>query len=55
MRELCASLGERASLHVVAEADHSFHVPKRSGRTDEEAAEDLVSAVDAWIRRLGVP
>lgn len=26
-------LGERATLHVIDDADHGFHVPKRSGRT----------------------
>ena len=29
-------LGASASLHLVQEADHSFHVPARSGRNDRE-------------------
>lgn len=29
------------TLHVVGEADHSFHVPKRSGRTDDEVRFEL--------------
>src|SRR6516165_4164844 len=29
-------LGERATLHLIQDADHSFHVPARSGRTDAD-------------------
>jgi predicted alpha/beta-hydrolase family hydrolase len=42
-------LGPRATLHVVADADHGFHVPKRSGRTDEEVLADLAQTVAGWI------
>ena len=31
-----AKLGARATLAMIEDADHSFHVPKRSGRTDAE-------------------
>jgi predicted alpha/beta-hydrolase family hydrolase len=39
-----------ATLHIVPEADHSFHVPKRSGRTDEEVVNELASVAAAWMR-----
>ena len=42
-------LGARATLKPFAEADHSFHVPKRSGRTDREILGELADAVAAWI------
>ena len=42
-------LGKLASLHPVAEADHSFHVPARSGRNDHEAMSEVVDALSAWI------
>ena len=45
------SLGSRASLHVVAEADHSFHVPARSGRKDAEVIDELAGTTDAWAGR----
>jgi predicted alpha/beta-hydrolase family hydrolase len=56
--ELRASLrrfGAEASLHEVADGDHSFRVRKRSGRTDEEALADALAAVVAWLeeRRPG--
>jgi predicted alpha/beta-hydrolase family hydrolase len=49
---VCAALGERATLHVVQGADHSFAVLKRSGRTDAEVLEELAGAVTSWGHRL---
>ena len=40
-----ANQGARAELHVIDGADHSFHVLKRSGRSDAEAMEELCTAV----------
>ena len=40
--------GGRATLEVVEDADHSFHVRKRSGRTDEEVREALLDRVVSW-------
>ena len=45
---LVGRLGSRATLHVVAGADHGFHVPRRSGRTDVEVLADLVHRTDEW-------
>jgi predicted alpha/beta-hydrolase family hydrolase len=42
-------LGERATLNLFAEGDHSFHVPKRSGRTDAQIVSALADAVAAWL------
>lgn len=39
-----------ARLHVVEGADHSFHVLKRSGRSDDEVLDELAGAIDAWVR-----
>jgi len=38
-------LGPTATLHVVEDADHSFHVRKQSGRTDDEALDELADAI----------
>jgi predicted alpha/beta-hydrolase family hydrolase len=46
---LCGSLGERSTLHLFADADHSFHVPARSGRTDADVREAVLDALSAWI------
>ncbi len=42
----------RATLHVVDGGDHSFHVLKRSGRTDREVQGEVGDAVAAWIEDL---
>jgi predicted alpha/beta-hydrolase family hydrolase len=52
LRPLCADLGERATLHVVEDADHSFHMTKRSGRTDAEVVEELARVTSSWVTRV---
>ena len=49
VKPLCASLGTRATLHVVEGGDHSFHVLKRSGRSDAEVLDELAGTTAAWI------
>ena len=45
LRPICERLGPRARLHVIEGADHGFHVPKRSGRSDADVIEELADAV----------
>jgi predicted alpha/beta-hydrolase family hydrolase len=49
---ICARLADRATLHVVPGADHSFHMLKRSGRTDDEVLDELARTVAEWSARL---
>jgi pimeloyl-ACP methyl ester carboxylesterase len=49
LRPLVARLGGRATLKVFADADHSFHVPARSGRKDAEVRAELLDALADWI------
>lgn len=42
-------LGDRASLHAVDGADHSFKVPKRGGRSAAEVQAGIHQAVIAWL------
>jgi len=53
IQQTTAGLGERATLHVVEGADHSFHVLARSGRTDTQAREELVATMQDWMARIG--
>jgi predicted alpha/beta-hydrolase family hydrolase len=46
---LTKALGDRATLKLYEYADHSFHVPVRSGRTDAQVRSDLLDALAAWI------
>ena len=41
-------LGKRASLRLVQDADHSFHVPARSGRKDADVRREMLDALAAW-------
>jgi hypothetical protein len=52
MRKLVRSLGKRATLVQIAEGDHSFHVPARTGRSDEEVRTEMLDALAAWIEGL---
>ena len=38
-------------MHWVEGADHSFHVPKSSGRTDAEVLEEIGNSVQSWVGR----
>jgi len=52
LEPLVARLGARATLHAVAGADHAFHVPARSGRTEAQVLDELLDAAAAWCAGL---
>jgi hypothetical protein len=45
-------LGPRATLQPFADADHSFHVPARTGRKDAEVRVELLDRLAGWIREV---
>jgi predicted alpha/beta-hydrolase family hydrolase len=49
LEPLCRDLGPLATLRLYHDADHSFHVPARSGRTDAQVRGDVLDAATAWI------
>ncbi|MCI0423907.1 MAG: alpha/beta hydrolase [Acidobacteria bacterium] len=53
LRPVCSGLGDRAELRLIEGADHSFHVLKRSGRTDRDVLEELGTVVAEWAAQLG--
>ena len=52
LKPLVKRLGDRATLQLVEGGDHSFHVLKRSGRTDTEVMGELVGRIADWAGRL---
>jgi predicted alpha/beta-hydrolase family hydrolase len=48
LRPVVTRLGARATLHLVEGGDHSFHVLKRSGRTDADVMGELAEAIVGW-------
>jgi predicted alpha/beta-hydrolase family hydrolase len=45
-------LGARASLRLFEDADHSFHVPARSGLKDADVRREMLDAFAAWTRSI---
>jgi predicted alpha/beta-hydrolase family hydrolase len=52
LKPVVERLGERATLKVIADADHSLKVPARSGRTSVQSENDALDVVEAWISGL---
>ena len=50
IESLCGGL-DRVTLHMIRDADHSFHVPRRSGRDDAAVLEEVAATVASWSRR----
>ncbi len=50
---LAAALGAHVKLRLIEDADHSFHVPARSGRKDAEVRVEIADALAEWIARTG--
>jgi predicted alpha/beta-hydrolase family hydrolase len=44
-----AGLNGRATLDLIADADHAFHVPARTGRKDGEVLADALAKAAAWM------
>lgn len=49
LESLTRQLGTRATLLLFEDADHSFHVPARSGRKDSDVLAELMDALAHWI------
>ena len=55
LEPLCKKLGRRATLKLFADADHSFHVPARTGRKDAQVLGDVLDALAAWFDSVIAP
>ena len=49
LKPLVKRLGARATLKLFDDADHSFHVPAKTGRSDAEVMAELLDTIAAWI------
>lgn len=52
LRPLLGGVKPPPTLHVVDDADHGFHVPKRSGRTDDDVLDELCDVLAEWAGRV---
>ena len=49
LRDVCGRLGKIATLKLFQEADHSFHVPARTGKKDADVRAELLDTFAAWL------
>jgi predicted alpha/beta-hydrolase family hydrolase len=52
LQPVIARLAPRATLTLVPEADHSFHVPARTGRKDGDVLAELLDTAAGWMARV---
>jgi predicted alpha/beta-hydrolase family hydrolase len=52
LRPTVEKLGDRATLHLVGHADHSFKVTAKSGRTSADAEAEALDALASWMLAL---
>jgi len=52
VHQVVSELGARATLIMLPDADHSFHVPARSGRTDQQVRAAMLDAFATWSTRI---
>jgi uncharacterized protein len=54
LEAVVARLGATATLHRIEEADHSFRVPKRTGRTAADVEVEITQASLGWLAARGL-
>jgi predicted alpha/beta-hydrolase family hydrolase len=52
LEPLCVALGPRTTLKLFPDADHSFHVPVRSGRKDADVRNEMLDTMAAWMAKI---
>ena len=52
LEPLVKRLGSHVTLKLFESADHSFHVPAKSGRTDAEVLTELLDVFAGWTDQL---
>ncbi len=48
LQQVVKSLGDRAMLHLITEGDHSFKVPKRTGKSEADVMNELADTIQEW-------
>jgi uncharacterized protein len=52
LQTLVEQLCTRATLKLFHDADHSFHVPARTGRRDAKVRSEILDALAAWVETV---
>jgi predicted alpha/beta-hydrolase family hydrolase len=51
LRGVFASMSVSVTLHVIEDGDHSFKVPKRTGKSERQVWDEIVDVVASWLIR----
>jgi predicted alpha/beta-hydrolase family hydrolase len=51
LQDIVSKLGDRATLHLIEEGDHSFKVPKRTGKSEGDVMKELAETTHEWAAR----
>jgi hypothetical protein len=52
MNKVLEKVGPNWQMHWLEAADHSFHVPKSSGRNDAAVLEEVGDVTQAWLKTV---
>ncbi len=55
LQEVVRKLGDRATLHLIEEGDHSFKLPKRTGKSESDIMNELAATIQQWAARVVSP
>ena len=48
LQQVVKGLGDRATLHLIADGDHSFRVPKLTGKSEADVMKELADTFQQW-------
>ena len=54
LQPVCTQLGPNTRLKLFEDADHSFHVPARTGRTDSQIRGELLDTLAHWVETVSL-
>jgi uncharacterized protein len=54
LASVLGGLGDRATLHSIEDGDHSFAVPRRTGRAPAQIESEVASAITSWLAARGL-
>lgn len=55
LKPVITKLGDKATLYIIEGADHSFHLPKSAGKSDDDVFKELAREVKVWANEINVP
>ncbi len=51
LRKSLGRVGAPVQLHIVRDADHQLHVPKKSGRTNDQVNTEVLGTLETWVKK----